>query len=80
MDHLPTEIYFNILRFVPLIDLYCKVSLINKHAHDIVQATHEDFWKFICFDKFHFQDDSKPAKQSWRDFSNTLGTQHHLYA
>jgi len=77
LDHLPTEIFFNILRFVPLLDVQTTIPLISHHTCEVVHAENEDFWKYICEDKFHFQVGSKPQKQSWRDFSSHLDKSLH---
>jgi len=72
LDHLPAEIYFNILSFVPLSDIQNVVPLVNKHSHDIANNGNEGFWKYMCEHKYHFQDGVKPDKQSWNDFASDL--------
>ena len=73
LDNLPIELYFNILSFVPLQTIQTIIPQINKHSYDIAQTNNEQFWKYICEHKYYFQENVKPVKQSWKDFSSDLG-------
>jgi len=72
LDDLPTELFCNVLTYLPVAHVCSVVPLINKRAHDVASSSNESFWKYLCEQKFHFQGHSKHPKTSWLDFSFSL--------